>query len=82
MEDEEYLTEYFNFSCILRGKVKYLEEIKEYVIREYVEKGLVKLVKPVYEKRELYILREDQWKEYQTLKKEKLIGGKFCEGKG
>lgn len=39
MEDKEYFAEYFNFSCILRGKVKYLEHIKDYIIREYVEKG-------------------------------------------
>ena len=43
--EKEYLTE-VNFSCILRGEVTYLEEIKERITREYVEKGLVLLVNP------------------------------------
>ena len=59
MEDKEYLTELFNFSCILRGEVKYLEQIKEHIITEYVEKGHVKLIKPVYDKKELHILAEN-----------------------
>ncbi len=79
MEDKEYLKEFFNFSCILRGEVKYLEQIKDDIIAKYVNKGHVKLVKPVYDKKELHILTENQWKEYQKLKKrdERLIGAGF-----
>ncbi len=60
--EKEYLEELFNFSCILRGEVKHLEKIKEYIVREYVEKRLVKLIKPTYDKKEIYILTEEQWK--------------------
>jgi predicted transcriptional regulator len=73
MEDKEddqegYFRELFNFCCILRGEVKYLEEIKEHIITEYVKTEKVKLIKPTYDKHELYILTDAQWKEYQTLK--------------
>jgi predicted transcriptional regulator len=73
MEDKEddqegYFRELFNFCCVLRGKVKYLEEIKEYIITEYVRTEKVNLIKPTYDKTELYILTDYQWKEYQTLK--------------
>ncbi|MBU6998235.1 MAG: hypothetical protein HXS44_06870 [Theionarchaea archaeon] len=67
-EKEEYFRELFNFCCILRGEVKYLEEIKEYIIVKYVKTEKVKLIKPTYDKHELYILTDAQWKEYQTLK--------------
>jgi predicted transcriptional regulator len=67
-DQEEYFHELFNFCCILRGEVKYLEEIKEYIITEYVRMEKVKLIKPTYDKTELYILTDAQWKEYQTLK--------------
>ncbi len=77
--EKEYLEELFNFSCVLRGEVKYLEKIKEHIVSEYVDKGLVKLIKPTYDKKEIYILIEEQWKEYQKLKKrdERLIGAGF-----
>jgi hypothetical protein len=79
MEEREYLSELFNFACVLRGEVKYLEEIKEHIIREYVQKGFVKLIKPTYQKNEIYILTDNQWKEYQKLKQkdERLIGAGF-----
>lgn len=67
-DQEEYFCELFNFCCVLRGEVKYLEEIKEHIITEYVRKGKVKLIKPTYDKRELYIMTDEQWKEYQKLK--------------
>ncbi|MGD2247278.1 MAG: hypothetical protein PVF58_02655 [Candidatus Methanofastidiosia archaeon] len=70
MEDKkEYLEEHFNFCCVLRGEVKYLEDIKAYIIQEYVKKGLVKVIKPTYDKHEIYILTAKEWKEYQKLKK-------------
>jgi hypothetical protein len=75
----EYLSELFNFACVLRGEVKYLEKIKEHVIEEYVEKGLVKMIKPTYEKHEIYLLTDAEWKEYQRLKNRdsRLIGAGF-----
>ena len=79
MGDRDYLTEYFSFSCILRGEAKYLEEIKEYIMTRYVKKELVTLTRPTYVKGGLYILTENQWKEYQKLKKrdDRLIGAGF-----
>ena len=75
----EYLSEVFNFSCVLRGDVKYLEKIKEHIITEYVNTGLVKLIKPTYDKKEIYILTNEEWDEYQKLKKKdsRLIGAGF-----
>lgn len=61
----EYFREYFNFGCILCGKVRYLEEIKEYIVDEYVEKGLVKLIKPTYSKGALSIVDEVQWEAFK-----------------
>ena len=78
-EGNQYLSELFNFSCVLRGEVKYLEKIKEYIIIEYVEKGLVKLIRPTYDKKEIYLLTDEEWDEYQKLKKKdsRLIGAGF-----
>jgi hypothetical protein len=76
---KEYLSELFNFACVLRGEVKYLEKIKEYIVTEYVDKGLIKLIRPTYEKDKIYLVTSEEWKEYQELKKwdEQLIGGGF-----
>jgi hypothetical protein len=73
---KECLSEVFNFSCVLRGEVKHLERIKEYIVQEYVDTGAVKLVKPTYEKKEIYIVTEKEWEEYQRLKRRdpRLIG--------
>ena len=77
--EKEYLSELFNFACILKGDVKYLEKIKEHIITEYVNTGLIKLIRPTYDKKELYLLTHEEWDEYQTLKKKnsRLIGAGF-----
>ena len=67
MEDQEYTSELFNFAYVLRGEVKHLKKIKEYM-QEYVDKGLINVSSPTYHKKEIYILTEEQWKEYQRLK--------------
>ena len=76
---KKYLSELFNFSCVLQGDIKHLEEIKEHIVTEYVDKGLIKLIKPTYEKSEIYLVTSEEWKEYQKLKKrdERLIGAGF-----
>ncbi len=66
--NEQYLNEFFNFSVVVRGHVRDIEKIKEYIVRNYVNTGLVKLIKPTYDKKEIYILTDEQWKEYQKLK--------------
>ncbi len=78
-ERRRYLSEHFNFACVLRGEVKHIEEIKEHIIQEYVDKGLIKLIRPTYDKTEIYILTDAEWNEYQKLKKrdERLIGAGF-----
>ena len=78
-KENQYLSELFNFSCVLRGEVKYLEKIKEHIITEYVNTGLVKLIRPTYDKKEIYLLTNEEWDEYQKLKKkdDRLIGAGF-----
>ena len=67
--------ELLNFACILQGEAKHLQEIKEY-IEECVDKQLVNLINPKYDRKEIYILTKNQWKEYQRLKDkdDRLIG--------
>ena len=76
---KEYLLELFNFACVLQGDIKHLEKIKGYIVTEYVDKGLIKLIKPTYEKSEICLVTGEEWKEYQKLKKrdERLIGAGF-----
>ena len=52
--------------------MKYLKKIKEHNIQEYVDKGLIKLIRPIYEKKEIYLLTDEEWKGYQKLKKKEL----------
>ena len=66
--EKEYFSELFNFACVLKGDVKYLEKIKEHIITEYVNTGLVKLIRPTYDKKELSLLTHEEWDEYQKLK--------------
>jgi hypothetical protein len=68
-EKEDHLTEYFSLAFILWGHVKELEAVKEYLVTEYVRKNTLRMIKPVYDKRRLYIMTESQWEEYQDLKK-------------
>lgn len=65
-----------NFSCILKGEVTYLEQIKDYITKEFVEKGLITLVNHTYDKKGLYILTQKEWEDYQNLKERegRLIG--------
>ncbi len=69
---ENYLCEFFNLVFVLRGNVEVLEQIKRVIAEQYVSKGLVKLIKPIYSKEKLFIVTESQWKEYNNLKNEKL----------
>ncbi len=66
-DHKEYSSELQNFAFVLRGEVKHLRKIKEH-IQEYVDKELIKLINPTYDKEEIYIITDDQWKEYQRLK--------------
>ena len=74
--NQKDLSELFNFSCVLRGEIKHIEKIKEYIAQEYIDNELIKLLKPTYDKKEIYIVTDDEWKEYQRLKKrdDRLIG--------
>ncbi|MGD2247135.1 MAG: hypothetical protein PVF58_01930 [Candidatus Methanofastidiosia archaeon] len=71
---------YLNFGCVLKGDIKDLKKVREHIVKEYVELGLVKLSNPRYDKDEIYIVTSEQWEEYQQLKKNKeqgLIGPWF-----
>ena len=74
MKDQECLSELYNFAYVLKGEVKHLKKIKKYIIQEYVDKGLIKLIKPTYDKQKIYIVTSAQWKEYQRLLKNKEDG--------
>jgi len=76
---KEYLSELFNFACVLRGEVNHLEKIKKHIVKEYVDEGVVKLISPMCEKEEIYIVTDEEWEEYQKLKKKdhRLIGAGF-----
>ena len=76
MDQRRHFSE-LNFACVLRGETKHLEKIKEYILQEYVNKGLIKLIRPAYDESELHIVTDDEWKEYQKLKEKRdqgLIG--------
>ncbi len=76
IDQKRYLSE-LNFACVLIGETKHLEKIKEYILQEYVNKGLTKLIRPTYDESELHIVTDDEWKEYQKLKEKRdqgLIG--------
>ncbi len=78
MEDQKEHRRQFTFLCVLKGDVTYLEEIKR-VMQEYVNNGLVTVVESGYTK-EIHVLTDDQWKEYQKLKtcrEKNLIGAGF-----
>ena len=78
MKDQKYSSELHNFAFVLKGEVKHLKKIKEH-IQEYVDKGLIKLINPTYDKEEIYIITGAQWKEYRRLKNKEdgLIGYGF-----
>jgi hypothetical protein len=65
---EDYPNEIFNFACILRGNVKDIEALNEYIVNAYLLPGTLKPIKPVYDKQRSYIITAHQWEEYQTLK--------------
>ena len=44
----KYLHEYFTTAYLLQGEITDLEEIKHYIIAQYVNTGLLKLIKPTY----------------------------------
>jgi hypothetical protein len=77
---EDMEKKYLNFGCVLKGDLKDLKKIRKEIVQEFVDLGLVKLSKPMYDKNEIYIVTKTQWEEYQQLKKSKeegLIGPWF-----
>ncbi len=79
VEEEKYSGELFTFSVVVRGQAKDLEKLKEYIVENYVNTGLVNLIGTAYDEKEIYLLTDEQWKEYQKLKKKDwiLIGAGF-----
>ena len=68
-KNEGYYKEYFNCAIVLYGNVKYLEDIKQYIIKNFVNTGLLKLIKPTYSKERLFIVNEQEYKAYKHFKK-------------
>jgi len=46
-------------------------KIKKYIIQQYVKKGLIKLIKPTYNKEEIHILTSAQWEVPDAPQKQK-----------
>jgi len=59
-QEKAYLAEHFTTGCILRGKIKDLEEIKRQIIEMYVETGCLRMIKPIYSQRSLLIVGESE----------------------
>ena len=71
MEDKCFQESFF--ACILQGEEKHLEKVKAH-LQEYVDKGVIKLINLEYDEKEIYIVTDDQWKEYQKLLKNREDG--------
>ena len=73
------LSEVTDFVCILRGDVKYLEKVKEYIEKVYVDKGLIIMIKSAFSSGGINLLTDTEWEEYQKLKEreDRLIGAGF-----
>lgn len=81
VKDKKHRThyrEYFNLGIVLRGDVNNLEEIKRYIIDTFVDKGLVKLIKPTYKKEKLCLVNEFEYKKYKKPNRKKRINGSTC----
>ena len=70
-KDKGFYKEYFNCAFVLYGKVKFLEKIKQYIIKEHVNK-YVKLIKPTYAKSDFSIVSESEYWEYMDFKNERI----------
>ena len=68
-KDKGFYKEYFNCGFVLFGSVRYLEDIKEYIIKNFVNKGLLKLIKPTYAKEGLLIVDKSEYMAYNRFKK-------------
>ena len=69
-KDEGFYKEYFNCAFVLYGSVKYLEKIKQYIIKNFVNKRLLKLIKPTYAKEGFSIVDESEYNAFNRFKKE------------
>jgi len=67
IDQRSYLEEHFTTGCILCGKIQYLEEIKEYIIKTYVKNGLLKMIRPTYSKRSLSVVTESHYRRKEIL---------------
>ena len=65
-KEREYLHEHFTVTHILYGKIEYLEDIKKYLIGTYVEKGLLRIIKPTYSKKCLFAVNESHYQPYEN----------------
>jgi len=68
-----YLVEIFNLAFVLHGEIIDLEEIKHFIIEEYHNKKLLKLIKPTYAKEELLIVNETEWQQIKNQKEKESL---------
>ena len=77
-ENKDHFKEYFNLAFVLHGDITNLEEIM-YIINNFANKKLVKLIKPMYEKEKLLIVDESEWQKFQkfTIQKERKLSDEY-----
>jgi hypothetical protein len=68
-KNEGIYKEYFNCAFVLYGSVRYLEDIKLYIIKNFVNTRLLKLIKPTYAKDNFSIVNEQEYKASKHFKK-------------
>jgi len=71
----------FNFACVLRGETVYLEEIKDFINREFASKELVEIVECAYMKHKTYIVEESEWNMYVASTEESCEANTSCSAK-
>lgn len=63
----------FNLAVVLRGDIRILKEIEDYIQKNYVNNNLVDLVDPAYSKESLCIINESEWRSVAEFKKKGLL---------
>ncbi len=64
--------EHFNLGLVLRGEIRYLEDIEEYIQKTYISSNHVELIDLVYSKEHLRIVNESEWRSLAESKERRL----------
>ena len=72
-DDRDYLEEYFNLMLEIYGEIPDLEDIKQYIAVNYVNRGWVHLIRPVYSKEIFVFINEKEWNDFNRRRRKKAI---------